>query len=74
MSTKSLSGFVVAMLATIVFAVGCQEPSDTVEHGHDHDHGEHGHVHGPDSITVMAMNTVTMTIPPTVPTVVTCSI
>lgn len=48
MSTKSLSGFVVAMLATIVFAVGCQEPSDTGDHDHDHGHGEHGHVHGPD--------------------------
>ena len=50
MSTKSLSGFVVAMLATVVFAVGCQEPSDTGhDHdGHSHDHGEHGHVHGPD--------------------------
>ena len=49
MSTKSLSGFVVAMLATVVFAVGCQEPSDTGhDHdGHSHEHGEHGHVHGP---------------------------
>lgn len=51
MSIKSLSGFIVAMLATIVFAVGCQEPSDAGGHdhdGHSHDHGEHGHVHGPD--------------------------
>ena len=51
MSIKSLSGFIVAMLAMVVFAVGCQEPSDTAGHdhdGHSHDHGEHGHVHGPD--------------------------
>ncbi len=51
MSLKSISTFVVVMMATIVFAVGCQKPSDAGghEHGdHGHDHGEGGHVHGPD--------------------------
>lgn len=49
MNIKSLSALVVALLATIVFAVGCQEPTSTDTKDHDHgDHGEHGHVHGPD--------------------------
>ena len=40
MRTKSLLSFVVATLATIVFAVGCQEPTaSTASNGHDH--GEH---------------------------------
>ena len=44
MRTKSLTSFVVALLATTVFAVGCQEPSDTAS-GNGHEHGEHDHDH-----------------------------
>ena len=49
MRTKSLSAFIVAMMVTIVLAVGCQKPSDVDTHDdHSHAHGEPGHVHGPD--------------------------
>ena len=40
--------FVVAMLATIAFAVGCQEPAETAGSHDGHDHGEHGHSHDGD--------------------------
>ena len=40
MRTKSLLSFVVAMLATVVFAVGCQEPLPDAAGGNDHDHAE----------------------------------
>ena len=55
MTTKSLLPFIVAMLATIVFAVGCQEPTGDAggekghahgEHGDDHDHANCDHDHG----------------------------
>ena len=45
MRTKSQISFVVAMLATIAFAVGCQEPTENAGSKGD-DQG--GHVHGPD--------------------------
>ena len=47
MRTKSLFPFAVAMLATIAFAAGCQEPTDSAG-GHGHDHGEHDDGHGHD--------------------------
>ena len=55
MRAKSLLSFMFAMLATIVFAVGCQEPTtDTATSdahaGHDHGDGECcDHDHGDDS-------------------------
>ena len=49
MSTKSMLTFVVAMMASVIFAVGCQEPvSDGDGHSHDghsHSHGDHDHDH-----------------------------
>ncbi len=58
MSTKSLLTFVIAMMASVIFAVGCQEPvadsgSNSHSHGdhdHDHDHADCdcGHDHGGD--------------------------
>jgi len=46
MRTKSLLSFVVVVLATVVFAVGCQKPTESAGGSHDHDHGEHDHDHG----------------------------
>ena len=53
MRIKSLLSFVVVMMATTIFAVGCQEPTETASSdGHDHgdhsgcDHDHAGHDHG----------------------------